>query len=125
MQSRSMLHDEFVAAIDAAEDQLNQHLELTDGELEEVKAGVASLPVPVRAACRVVLEDWEQLDAAARVAALLALANALATNETSSANAGLGGEEAYLGSTAEHHANSSHAWAAPGGASCGDSPRGS
>jgi hypothetical protein len=65
-----------VAQADAA--WLSAELELADEAMNVVREGVAALPDPVRAACGVVLNDWPRLGPAARVAALLVFANALA-----------------------------------------------
>lgn len=79
MQHRSRLLDDFASAFhDIDDDRAFELLDLSEGELSELAAGVESLPNPVQAACHVMLADWRQLDAAGRVAALLVLANALA-----------------------------------------------
>jgi hypothetical protein len=65
-------------------------LTLSDNERTELRAGVAALPDPIRAACQVVLDHWEELDAVGRAAALLALANALADASDGRAGADVG-----------------------------------
>jgi hypothetical protein len=80
MESRSKLLDDFTSAFDDIDDaRALELLDLSDDELPELSLGVAALPNPIRAACQAVLDDWQHLDARARVAALLVLANALAS----------------------------------------------
>lgn len=80
MENRSKLLDEFEAACRDLDDARTvEVLDLSDRELAEVADGVARLGDPVRAACQVVLDDWPRLDASGRLAALLMLANALAS----------------------------------------------
>lgn len=79
MENRSKQIGDFADAVSGIQDvRALELVDLSDDELSEVSAGVAALADPIRAACQVVLEDWPQLDAGARVAALLVLANALA-----------------------------------------------
>lgn len=79
MENRSWLFDHFERAFDELEEsRALALLELSHAEASEVVAGLGSLPEPIQAACRVVIDQWGTLDAKARVAALLALANALA-----------------------------------------------
>ncbi len=81
MENRSKLLVNFERAFDGVDQiQAVDWLDLSDGEVSDLAAGIVTLPQPIRAACQVVLDDWEGLDAAARVAALLVLANALADN---------------------------------------------
>jgi hypothetical protein len=82
MESRSKLLDGFTSAFDDIDRaRALELLDLSDHELSELGAGVAALPDPIRAACQAVLGDWQNLDARARVATLLMLANALASQE--------------------------------------------
>lgn len=84
MENRSRLLEEFERAVDDVDEgRALQVLDLTGDEVSALAAGIAALPDPVRAACRVVLDDWQRLDARSRVAALLVLANALAEDSTS------------------------------------------
>ena len=79
MENRSSLHDAFTSTFKDHDGVLAPELvDLSTDELSDLATGVAALPDPVRAACQVVLDDWQRLDVAARVAALLVLANALA-----------------------------------------------
>jgi hypothetical protein len=80
MGSRSKAVEEFLQAFDSeAWARSVGALELTDTERDDLLAGIAALPDPIARACRVMLDDWPHLDPSGRVAALLALANALAT----------------------------------------------
>jgi hypothetical protein len=79
MENRSRMLAQFEHAFDEVDEvRASQSLDLTDDEVSELAAGVAVLPEPIRAACQVVLDDWQRLDASERVAALLVFANALA-----------------------------------------------
>lgn len=79
MENRSKLLVDFERAFDGVDEvRAVELLDLSDGEASDLAAGIVALPEPIRAACQVVLDDWEGLDAGARVAALLVLANALA-----------------------------------------------
>ncbi|HEV2811105.1 MAG TPA: hypothetical protein VGV93_12005 [Acidimicrobiales bacterium] len=79
MDNRSKLLVDFERAFDGTDEiRALESLDLSNGEASELAAGIVALPEPIRAACQVVLDDWEGLGADARVAALLVLANALA-----------------------------------------------
>jgi hypothetical protein len=79
MENRSRLLEEFERAFNEVDGvRALEVLDLSDREVSELAAGIAVLPEPLRAACRVVLDDWPGLDPGARVATLLVLANALA-----------------------------------------------
>lgn len=79
MENRSKLLDEFTRTFDDIDEaEALELLDLSEGDRTELAAGLEALPSPVQAACRVVLADWQKLDAPGRVAALLVLANALA-----------------------------------------------
>lgn len=79
MENCSKLLVDFERAFDRVDEaRAVELLDLSGGEVSELAAGIAVLPEPIRAACQVVLDDWKGLDAGARVAALLVLANALA-----------------------------------------------
>ena len=80
MKSRAKPMENFVRAFDEVDDVNVRHqVELSQDEVAELQGGIDALPDPVRAACQVVLDEWRELDGQARVAALLTLANALAT----------------------------------------------
>lgn len=55
---------------------------LNPAERQAIDAGLDAVDREVGEACRRVLKDWETLDAEARLAALLVLANALAERVT-------------------------------------------
>lgn len=79
MGSHSTL-DEFLRACDDIDEaRLSPQLTMHDDEAADVRAGVATLGDPVGTACQVILDNWADLDAVGRVAALIAFANALAS----------------------------------------------
>jgi hypothetical protein len=80
MENRSSGHEAFLSAVSQIEEaRARELLDLSAGELSELNAGVGALSNPVRDACQFILSEWPRLDAPARVAALLTLANALST----------------------------------------------
>ncbi len=82
VEDRFELFEQFERAFDEVDElRVLPLLDLTDDEKSELIVGIANLPEPILAACRVVLDDWHSLDSRARAAALLTLANALAARD--------------------------------------------
>lgn len=71
--------DEFGDALGAIDPSaLTASVSLSPAEVGELRAGMDRMADPIRSVCLALLDQWEELDNAARTAGLLVLANALA-----------------------------------------------